>query len=279
MTRTLLSALLCLAPLPALAQDVLAQAAQTYRGLTGEWAEPSKSCADPIDTWVFGMETVTAGTLPLRILGIGAGGQGITVDLASEVTGERVPLALIPTGSGVSVRGSGISADLQRCTGVAQVEPLVEPQDDLASLSQDQITSEPLDSDIPSSQELQDALAAAGSGAGTTVEPATDTGTDTATADSTDPEVDADEAYRTAYAGSYSSGGACDWRIDGDRITADGTGFGVVNVTGDTGKLGVQALRDDGTPATFTLTQASGGTQVSGSVGEDETLNATLSRC
>ncbi|QFU07334.1 hypothetical protein PARPLA_01143 [Rhodobacteraceae bacterium THAF1] len=253
--------MLVLIPLPAAAQDALAQAAQTYRGLTGEWAEPSKNCADPADTWSFGMQSVRAGNQRLELLGVGTGAQGITIDLVSQSTGQRVPLALIPTSSGVAVRGSGISADLQRCLAVAQepTSPFPAPEDN--------ITAQSLDPDVPSSDELRDALAANRPAPSAPAAEADDQPED---------DLSADEAFRTAYSGSYSSGGACDWRIDDGRITANGSGYDVMNVSGDASRLGVQAMGDDGTPITFTLTPDGSGARVQGS---GDAPSATLRPC
>ena len=240
----------CLVATSAAAQDVLAQARSTYAGLQGEWAEPSKSCTDPADTWLFNPGTVRAGLSMFDLLGIGGGGGAVRVDLVSRASGARVPLNLVPRGDVLDVTGSGIAVSLRRCDSAA-----FEPQ---VAMPDEGITSRPLDEETPSDPVATD---------------------DTPNEDVAEA-LSAEDAFAARFTGAWSSlGGACDWRLSDSRITAAGESYDIVNYSGEPDRIGIQALRSDGTPATFTVTPSGSGAQVSGKVAEGDDVSASLSPC
>ncbi|SPJ23643.1 hypothetical protein [Palleronia abyssalis] len=262
-----LALLLALATGPAFAQDPLAAARSTYQSFLGTWAEPGKNCDRPIDTWNFGPEAVVAGTTALDILGIGGGAGAIRVDLVSRATGERLPLSMQDTGGGIEVSGSGIYANLRPCN--AAFTPERQRQDDV-------ITSQPLDQEGPSTDELRDALGEP--------EPVISS-PDPVLAPEPDPSLDpaeqAEQMFETRFAGFYQGpSGACDWELSGNRITGGGTSYDVVNFSGEGERIGVQALAADGAPTTFTVRPEGPGTRVSGAIaGSGDQIDVTLNPC
>lgn len=243
----------CLAATGARAQDPLARARAEYAGLTGDWARPGQGCAPGGETWSFGMETVRAGGTSFDLLGIGAGPGEIRLDLAGRLTGERRALALAPVGGILQVRGGGVWLTLLPCPEAAP-EPL-RRRDEV-------ITSRPLDG-LPAEDDLRERLGGA--------PPAP------APADGLSPE----EIYDTRLTGAWrGADGSCGWRLGRDRIMAGGAAYDVVNFSGTAERIGIQALRDDGAPATFTLTpQGAATAAVSWSVAGESQAGATLARC
>ena len=258
----------CLVATSATAQDILAQARSIYAGVQGEWAEPDKSCADPADTWSFAPRSVRAGLTRFDLLGIGGGAGAIRVDLLSQSSGARVPLNLIPQGGTLEVTGSGIAVRLTRCIDRAFARETAPPEPDFG------ITSRPLDEDPqsapdgfgPSTDELRQALDNPSDELGVGPEIIEDT--------------NAEDAFANQLAGAWASGGgACDWRLSSDRIMAAGETYDVVNFSGTPDRIGVQALRSDGTPTTFTVRPSGAGAQIDGSVADGEGISASLSPC
>lgn len=258
----------CLVATTAAAQDVLAQARSIYSGVQGEWAEPSKSCADPADTWSFGPGSVRAGFTRFDLLGIGGGGGAIRIDLVNQSSGARVPLNLMPQGQALDVTGSGIAVRLTRCIDRTFAEETAPPEPDpgITSRSLDDETQDEADGFGPSTEELRQALDNPSDELGVGPEIIEDTS--------------AEDAFANQLAGAWASGGgACDWRLSSDRITAAGETYDVVNYSGTPDRIGVQALRSDGTPATFTVRPSGAGAQISGSVADGEGISANLSPC
>lgn len=258
----------CLVATTATAQDVLAQARSIYSNVQGEWAEPDKSCADPADTWSFGPNGVRAGLTRFNLLGIGGGGGAIRVDLVSVSSGARVPLNLMPQGEALEVTGSGIAVRLTRCIDrtFAREIPVPEADAEITSRSLDEDPRDDLGDLGPSTAELRQALDNPSDEMGVGPEIIEDTS--------------AEDAFANQLAGAWASGGgACDWRLSSDRITAAGETYDVVNYSGTPDRIGVQALRSDGTPATFTVRPSGNSAQIDGSVANGEGISASLSPC
>ncbi len=263
-----LLAALCLGAPAAYAQDPLALARAEYAGLTGEWAEPGRGCGDPSGTWSFGMEAVRAGDSLYDLRGIGAGPETARLDLISRRTGRRLPLAVTHIGQQLDVRGQGVAVTLVPCnalasTGVDRPETIV---------------TRPLGG-LPSEDDLRARL-----GALEPTEPATPT---TPPQPGTAPEapdaagIAPDAAYDARLTGSWrGADGTCGWRLGPSRIFAEGTAYEVVNFSGTAERIGIQTLREDGTPTTFTLTPGTGGAAgVTRSAPGEEQVGATLTRC
>ncbi len=237
-----------MAGVPAAAQDALSQARASYAGLSGAWVAPGLSCATPADTWSFGMDGVRAGGRLLDLLGIGGSPGAVRLDLLDRLTGRRTPLAVTRSGTGLAVRGSGISTVLIPC----------DPADGRLDPWTGRSTALP------------------GSGLATEAPPGS------GLPPLTENDAEAAEArFAAELTGPWSgSGSACDWRLGADRILADGEGFEVVNFSGNAERIGIQALRDDGTPATFTITRTGPSTaRVEGSIVGGSAISASLTRC
>ncbi|WP_375261277.1 hypothetical protein [Palleronia sp.] len=261
----------CLVATTAAAQDVLAQARSTYADIQGEWAEPGKSCANPTDTWSFRPGSVRAGQSRFDLLGIGGGAGGVRVDLVSLGSGARVPLNLVPRSGMLDVTGSGIAVSLRRCLETAQQfsPPTIED-----TRRDDAITSRPLDEEPqsdavefgPSAEDLRQALG--------------DSSAEIGTGPDVTAETSAEDAFAARFSGAWASGaGACDWRLSEGRIMAAGESYDVVNYSGSPDRIGVQALRSDGAPATFTVTPSGAGAKINGMVAGGDSISATLSPC
>ncbi len=236
------------------AQDPLVQARETYRTMSGTWTAPGLSCADPRNTWSFGMDMVRAGDATFDLRGIGAGPGTVRLDLISRQTGLGLPLALSFAGPSLNVWGSGISAVLVPCEPGGDVFARVEPPGAITTL--------PLD---PAPGRAPEPPAAP-------VDPAGDEDAAAAAAE---------QRLATDLSGAWSGGdGRCTWRLSASRIFADGEAFDVVNVAGTAERIGIQALRGDGTPATFTLIRTGpDAAALRGSVAGDAAIAASLTRC
>lgn len=266
MTRSALRALLLtlaawLCATAAAAQDPLTRARAEYAGLTGDWAEAGRGCADPSGTWSFGMDTIRAGDALFDLRGIGAGPGTIRLDMVDRRTGRRLPLALSASGGRLGVRGRGVALTLLPCDR-GTLEPVRPPGT---------ITARPLDG-LPSEDDLRARL-------GTPTVPDDPLPQDGTAA--TETGLSPEDAYDTRMLGAWRGpDGSCGWRLERDRIFAEGAAYDVVNISGTAGRIGIQTLRDDGTPTTFTLTPGTGGTTgVSGSVAGEGGFDATLTRC
>ncbi len=259
MIRSALRPLLLLALSAALsapaarAQDALSRARADYGALAGDWVAPGGSCAARRDTWSFGPGTVRAGTTEFELLGVGAGPGTIRLDLLARAGGGRRALGLSVSGERLIVRGQGVNVMLVPCREAP--EPVRPPE---------VITLEPLDR-LPSEDALRERL---GGGAPEPSAPA-------------DPDLSAEEAYGTRLTGAWRGGdGSCGWRLDRNRITTGGVAYDLVNFSGSAERIGIQALREDGTPATFTLTPGAGGTAgVSWAAAGEARSSDSLTRC
>ncbi len=239
---------------PAAGQDMLSQARTSYASLSGAWIAPGLTCANPADTWAFGMDGVRAGSRVLDLIGIGGSPGAVRLDLVDRLTGRRTPLAVTRSGDGLSVRGSGISTVLIPCEAednrMVRIDPDfgLEPFPPGSGLATD-VPLGPPDPGLPPLAE--------------------------------DDGEAAEASFATELAGPWSgSAGACDWRLGSDRIFAGGEGFEVVNFSGNATRIGIQALRDDGTPATFTVTRTGPSTaRVEGRIVGGSAITASLTRC
>jgi hypothetical protein len=251
-----LAAALALAGSAATGQDMLAEARASYANISGDWAPPGQSCADPSSTWRFRLEGVRAGPRLLDLIGIGGGPGVVRLDLVSRESGLRTPLAITQSGEALSVRGSGMSTVLLPCgTGgeaIARFDP-------------------------PAPFGLAPPAGLTGTGPvydeSGILPPLTDEG---------GPAGAAPEAIFAAdLTGAWSRGGAaCDWRLGSDRIFADGAAYEVVNFSGSADRIGIQALREDGTPATFTVIRTGpSSASVQGRVVGGQEITAALTRC
>ncbi len=238
---------------PARAQDPLAAARADYDAISGEWVEPGRSCLDSSNTWTFGIEGVRAGDNRFSLMGIGAGPGTIRLDLVDPQTGRRLPLGLMRANETLRIRGSGVAVTLVPCERFTP-EPVLPPAP---------ITAEPLDGPPPG------APARDGAGAGD------------GTAGADIPDITAEAAYDTRMTGAWRGpDGTCGWRLGNTRIFADGSAYDVVNISGTADRIGVQALREDGTPATFTLVpQGAATATITRSVVGEDSAGATLTRC
>lgn len=248
---------LALIPAAATAQDMLAEARSSYLNISGDWAAPGVSCADPADTWHFDIGGVRAGPRQFDLLGIGGGPGYVQLDLVSRRSGLRTPLAISQSGAALSVRGSGLSAVLLPCGETGAALARLDPPAPLAPLPQG-------DRPLPGGGPVYDE--------GGILPPI---------GEDDDGGAAAEASFAADLAGPWSrSGASCDWRLGADRIFADGEAYEVVNFSGTAQRIGIQALRDDGTPATFTVIRTGpASASVQGRVVGGSEFSAALVRC